>query len=250
MRGEGCGLCGVGGRAQHRLWTPTSGERRILGVVVSHRPVLSRERFRRVVDESYPSMYFTIVSIIQGVALGTVLIKASGFYRAGELADAALVSLLGLLMIVYVWFAYVTAGITYGWEPGWIGSFLPFAIGLLESAVILASARPEVMFWLFALMSICGVAEHVDMSLELSRTDSDCPDVLKHEIEYQKKQTIVFCTLTAVMASAAVVWHSWPGLPTWIALSGAGALFVFLNAREHIEWVRTLVRLDSEGGCA
>jgi len=191
-------------------------------------------------------MYFTIVSIIQGVALGTLLIKTSSEFRAGGLIDASLLAALGLLMIVYVWFAYITAGITYGWEPSWVGSFLPFVIGFLESAIILSSSRPVLMFGLFTFMAGAGVLEHLDMLAELRRTDSDCPSVLEHEIDYQKKQVIVCSSLTLLMAATSLAWHSWPQLGTRIGLALAAVMFALLNYREHVEWKRTLERLDCD----
>jgi hypothetical protein len=89
---------------------------------------LSREvLIRRSLDIS-PSGFITIISIIQGVALG--LLAQNTFPKPTVLGGIQSVTL--LLVFVSVFYYYLTMSVLLRWAPSFLDCFLPFVIASLE----------------------------------------------------------------------------------------------------------------------
>jgi hypothetical protein len=100
--------------------------------------------------------FITIISIIQGVALG--LLAQKTFEKPSMLVGIRSATL--LLVFVAVFYFYMTLSILLRWAPSFLDAFLPFAIGSIEisPAFFLDDAAAWsawlAAFWLFTSFGI------------------------------------------------------------------------------------------------
>jgi hypothetical protein len=103
--------------------------------------------------EISPQAFITIISIIQGVALG--LLAQNSISRPSPLAIAQSVAL--LLILVNVFYFYLTQSVLLRWAPSFLDCFLPFFIGSLEIPPAFFLGRPTpwsawvAAFWLMTM---------------------------------------------------------------------------------------------------
>jgi hypothetical protein len=113
-------------------------------------PLTTEVLIRRSLEFS-ASGFLTIISIIQGVALG--LLAQQAFEKRTVLVAFQSVAL--LMVFVAVFYFYMTLSILLRWAPSFLDAFLPFAIGGLEipPAFFLGNPGPWAawlaIFWLF-----------------------------------------------------------------------------------------------------
>ncbi|MEU8817398.1 hypothetical protein [Actinoplanes sp. NPDC048796] len=89
---------------------------------------LTREVLIRRSLEVSPTAFITIISIIQGVALG--LLAENAFDRPGLLVAVQAVTM--LLVLVTVFYFYLTISILLRWAPSFLDCLLPFGIAGME----------------------------------------------------------------------------------------------------------------------
>jgi len=109
---------------------------------------------------SFGSTYLTLLSIIQGVALGLWAIASIPNTDEAWLSLLTLegVSAIGvrlttLLLIIIIWHVYFWLAVTVRWIPGFIDSLLVFTIGLTELAAVL---NMDQIAW-FYNMAVLGI---------------------------------------------------------------------------------------------
>jgi hypothetical protein len=123
---------------------------------------LSPAVLRKRVEEMFPSLYLTLVSIIQGVAFGIAVTTAYGTFshEHGTVSRAivlgqALVTIVGIILITD---KYVIVAATLRWSSTILDTLLPYLIGLGEIGAALmigheASWWFAIAFWLLAGMA-------------------------------------------------------------------------------------------------
>jgi len=118
-------------------------------------PLTTEVLIRRSLEFS-SSGFITIISIIQGVALG--LLAQQAFDKRTLLVAFQSATL--LMVFVAVFYFYMTLSILLRWAPSFLDAFLPFAIGGLEipPAFFLGSSAPWsawlAAFWLFTSVGL------------------------------------------------------------------------------------------------
>jgi hypothetical protein len=118
-------------------------------------PLTTEVLIRRSLEVS-SSGFITVISIIQGVALG--LLAQQAFEKRTMLV--AFQSFTLLMVFVAVFYFYMTLSILLRWAPSFLDAFLPFAIGGLEipPAFFLGDAAPWTAwlatFWLFTSIGV------------------------------------------------------------------------------------------------
>jgi hypothetical protein len=81
--------------------------------------------------EQYAPMYLTLTSIIQGVALSTLVVRVEG--ASDHFGPANwLLATTTLLAILLVWHEYLMQALAYVWMPTLIDSAIPFAFLVAE----------------------------------------------------------------------------------------------------------------------
>src|SRR5690348_15607044 len=81
--------------------------------------------------EQFAPAYLTLTSIIQGVALSTLVIRVEGTYEHFDTADWLLAAAT-LLAFLLVWHEYLMQALAYVWMPTLLDSAVPFAFLVAE----------------------------------------------------------------------------------------------------------------------
>jgi hypothetical protein len=109
----------------------------------------------RRLKQSYGPTYLTILSIIQGVALGDLAsVVASGHYHFSLVQWLLTLNAFGVLIIV--WNVFSVQSVLWNWIPDVRDGAVPFVVGALELFLNQAVAV-SLSTWLFALAMI-GIA--------------------------------------------------------------------------------------------
>lgn len=88
---------------------------------------------KRIMDR-FATAYLTLASIIQGVALTTLVSRVEGAYSGFALADWVLsvATILAILAILAVWQEYLMQVLAYVWLPTFLDSLVPFGFVVVE----------------------------------------------------------------------------------------------------------------------
>ena len=81
--------------------------------------------------EQFAPAYLTLTSIIQGVALSTLVIRVEGTFEHFDTADWLLAAAT-LLAFLLVWHEYLMQALAYVWMPTLLDSVVPFAFLVAE----------------------------------------------------------------------------------------------------------------------
>lgn len=81
--------------------------------------------------EQFAPAYLTLTSIIQGVALSTLVLRVEGMSEHFDLANW-LLAIATLLAFLLVWHEYLMQALAYVWMPTLIDSAVPFGILVAE----------------------------------------------------------------------------------------------------------------------
>jgi len=95
------------------------------------------------VEDSFRDVYLTLVSIIQGVALGYLVQVIGPDYRSLGVDHGARGAAI-VAFIVAVWQEYMVGATTQAWIPGVLDSLAPFLIGVGEFLMISALSASSV----------------------------------------------------------------------------------------------------------
>lgn len=101
--------------------------------------------------ESFRDVYLTLVSIIQGVALGYLVQVTGGLYQNLRIDTVGRI-LAVVVLIAAIWQEYMIGSTMFAWIPGVVDVIAPFLLGLFQGLMIAAvegSARS------FLLLTAC-----------------------------------------------------------------------------------------------
>jgi hypothetical protein len=108
-----------------------------------------------------PSIIITVLSMIQALALELywTRIQGSDFLWAGDwIAALGWVQLAVMLLgIIQIWLMYVSLMLRFSWLPSMWDTVIPFAIGLLEFALIDLMGPETLGLWFVALAVVFGL---------------------------------------------------------------------------------------------
>jgi len=102
------------------------------------------------VEDSFRDVYLTLVSIIQGVALGYLVQVIGPDYRSLGVDHGARGAAI-VAFIVAVWQEYMVGATTQAWIPGVLDSLAPFLIGVGEFLMISALSASISDYLFFAI---------------------------------------------------------------------------------------------------
>ncbi len=120
------------------------------------------------VQNQFPMVLLTLISIIQALALELLWSKASGsdFLFEPSLNSAIAWGMLSVSMmgVLAIWVMYSTMLIGFTWRPNLQDSILPFVIGIQEFCLIALVSETFNVMWLYVLASIFLVGNWVSHS--------------------------------------------------------------------------------------
>ena len=123
---------------------------------------LDQEQFKSRMNESFPSVYLTLISIIQGVALGILAQNTFGYISTESVSNIEVFrmipyAILSFLTIVTVSFEYNWFVGIYRWSPKIWDTLIPLLLGMSQIGSLYFLRMPEVWWILNALFAIIGV---------------------------------------------------------------------------------------------
>jgi hypothetical protein len=118
------------------------------------------EEFKRRMGESFPSVYLTIISIIQGVALGLLAKNTFEYIKTSGSAELWLrflpYSVMSFLIIIIVSYEYTWLVGIFRWSPKFLDVIIPFVIGLSEIGPMFYLVNPKIWWFLAAAFCFFG----------------------------------------------------------------------------------------------
>gem|GEM_PF-5942731 len=150
----------------------------------------SRESIDRKHHEAHSGFYLTLVSIMQGLALGFLLqTMATELATTGGLSILSLVQFVACLaVLIIVWHEYAIGVVLFRWRLDMADSTIPFLFGISEYAMIeaiaipasghdLSSFRFSIFLWSFPVFCAISCLAYWNQSSK-AVIDEDCRDMI------------------------------------------------------------------------
>ncbi len=125
------------------------------------KPLDEGSEFPDRVITSFPSVYLTLISVIQGVVLALLLTKTFEYVKEtdlgvhwGQFLPYSLLSLVTMVLVTYeyTWFVAI-----YRWSPRVLDVTIPFMLGVLEGVPLFYFIEPPI-WWSFQIVLCAGGA--------------------------------------------------------------------------------------------
>lgn len=208
---------------------------------------------------SFTSIYLTILSIVQAVALGELARVVADSYSQFTPVQWALV-LLTFSILIIIWNHMITDAMTWVWIPDWRDSVIPFLLGafeLYQAHAIVAGLSP----WLFGMVAGATLAVleffHVGRQVRLEGENAEVLRLFRIRSWSDLLQGVAGIVLFFAlgMASVAAGVAQTPGPPLlravgvalpWVAVLLTGLWLAGYLLRTTLYW-RALVALARSG---
>lgn len=208
------------------------------------------EEIRTRMRGAFSTIYLTLLSIIQGVALAVLFAKVDSLIDGHEFHAPQVVMATGIfLAIVAVWNQYQMGVMLYAWTAEIFDAFIPFGLGLTEYAMISAIDRgaSAVLFANGALL-VMGIAAFEYQYFQVRRNAG--AGAFVHELNHDFRAMDAISTAIAAalaFAAALLLARAGPGSPgelagAWLVVAIAVGHF----AREVLQWRTVQRRLAGE----
>jgi hypothetical protein len=209
------------------------------------------EVIRQRLTGPFSTTYLTLASIIQGVALTTLVSRVEATYGSFAAADWVL-STTTFLVILIVWHGYLTQSLLYAWLPTFLDSLVPFAFAVAELFLAHLVDQTE-RAWLLAYggFYLVGLAAWSYQNRQVQTADYDSRRIDRLLAWHDRTQGLILAVL-AVLSLAAGALYDVLGLGQvrlGVALGALVAGCVYLG-RSVPPWNRLLAyaRRGSERG--
>ncbi len=128
---------------------------------------LDKSEFKQRMGQSFPAVYLTVISIIQGVALGLLAQKTLDYVSNSKTTDAQAWALapyatLSFCTIVIVSFEYNWFVGVYRWSPKFLDTSIPFLLGIAEISPLFFLTSPVWWWRLNAFLVGVGIFGYVN----------------------------------------------------------------------------------------
>lgn len=188
---------------------------------------ITAERIKERIQSQFPSVYLTLLSIIQGVALGLFAAKIwENYTLIFERCDFMTIwaTLITFLLLIHVWHEYVIASISMLWIPKLLDALLPFGLGLGEFILIQALAPLSVSrwFWGAVILSSFGICAYFNTAFRMEKR-STSSEKAKNLIIREARVGAGMSLITLVICLLKLT--IFPQTPEWVFLLILTALF-------------------------
>jgi hypothetical protein len=175
--------------------------------------------------ESFPSIYLTTISIIQGLALG-VLIQNMFVYigdhpgrSAAALAPLLPYMLLSFLIIIVVLYEYYYFVVVYRWSPKVLDTCIPLLLGFFEIGMMFYLTDPKAWWYLNVGFDTVGLLAfaHTYLSckpgmFEDGKSDTDLYRFVRGNVVGDIVASILALAITGTVS---VTYHDLPRIAYW-----------------------------------
>lgn len=196
----------------------------------------------RDLRESFSPTYLTLISIVEGVLLGLVFELISEGRPPISLHDPGVLIVIGnVLVIILVWNEYRMGASMFRWVPSLLDAIIPFTVGVIQAALILAVSAPRVWLGSLAAFYLAGIAAFENM-YRRSAAEERNDFVLRQNQRYRRLNPLA-CLGMSVALFGLLGYHlakdTQPGGGTLTIVLGLNVLFIL---RGEANW-RHIVRV-------
>lgn len=111
---------------------------------------IDKEFIEQSIHNTFPSLYLTSMSVIQGVALGSLIWNVFTPLKEEVMAVPLWVNtLITFGMILGVWYEYSWFVIMFRWTPTIIDAFIPYLLGASQAGLTFTINQPKMWLILF-----------------------------------------------------------------------------------------------------
>jgi hypothetical protein len=197
---------------------------------------------RRRVEDSFRDIYLTLVSIIQGVALG-FLAESIAAGRHDLTAERAGRIVTMFLVIVVVWQEYMVGAVMFAWTPGILDSLVPFSLGLGEGLMVAAIDDDITSFLLYyACVGAVSFAAGVNYWWQARRKQTVASQMSAEVLRVHPASTAILSGIGVVFIGAMTIYSLDEASESTVAtLAWAAAILpsMFL-ATSRLRWSKHL----------
>lgn len=201
-----------------------------------------RERAVQRIEAAFRDVYLTLVSIIQGVALGFLVQQVGDGYHDIDLDRAGRIVTI-FAAIVIIWQEYAVGSTMYAWIPGTIDAVVPFLLGAAEGLMIAALDAPVAEFLaIFATTVAVGLAAAVNYARHAKAAELETTRQAQQVIAIHPR-LLVWLDVTALVGTTCLAAYAFSPLPqphpaVW-SWTVAGLLMLRM-ASHHWRWTRPM----------
>jgi hypothetical protein len=198
--------------------------------------------------DSFTSIYLTVLSIVQGVALTTLAVVVADGYTQFTPVQWALV-LLTFLILIIIWNHVTTDAMTWTWIPDFRDSAIPFLLGafeLYQAFAIVAGLGP----WLFGMAAGATLAVleffHVGRQVRLGTPNPEMFRLFRRRGLADLLQGVVGIGVFLALGAASVAIEDTGTILPWVAVLITALWLGAYVLRTTLYW-RALVALARSG---
>lgn len=173
---------------------------------------LNRQEFKTRMVNSFPSVYLTLISIIQGVALG--ILAQNTFECMRNLKDPNVENVITLLPYVvlsffnivilsfeYSWFVGV-----FRWSPKFWDIFIPFFLGIMEINPLYFLDNPKLWWSLNAGFVFAGTIAYINTFVNCKTDMFEITDIYKYT-KRRSLENVLVTILPLIIFIITAIYH-------------------------------------------
>lgn len=194
------------------------------------------EALLRDLRESFAPSYLTLISIIEGVMLALLFeLLAEGRLTTAVRDPHTLLVFNNVVLIALVWNEYRMGSCMFRWIPSLLDAMIPFTVGALQGALILASARPVTWLAWLAVLFGASVIAYENMYRRAGGEERNAL-VLEHNRVFRWLNPALSAVLAVAFGALAVAHASRGTVPGTGLLVGVTLANVLFLVRGEVNW--------------
>lgn len=160
-------------------------------------------------QESFPGVYLTLASIVQGLAMAVLVSEGAGLWNK---EDYRLLSVLTgpFLVIVYFWFAFVWSSMFWRHEPNMSDPLILFFVGAIESGLALSVRHPATYLFFAAVLAAVG-SLHSIMGRSNHKKHAPKNELANIELRQLGLSISIYsilCIVFTICAVSSLIWRT------------------------------------------
>ena len=172
---------------------------------------LTSEVFEARIKESFPGVYLTTTSIIQGVGLGLLLTNTFSYINCSDLSAHWLrflpYSILSFLVLIIVTFEYSWFVGIFRFSPRLVDIIIPFVLGVAEISPMFYLTNPKVWWLLISTFCFIGAIGFFNSVFMCKKYITD--PIVNKLIGNTLKYNILISVSVAIISMLAGLIHYW-----------------------------------------
>ncbi|MBI5796554.1 MAG: hypothetical protein HZA47_09630 [Planctomycetes bacterium] len=195
--------------------------------------LLDRQEFKSRMVNSFPAVYLTIISIIQGVALGILAQNTFEYIQKFKVLNVKdIITLLpyvtlSFFNIVIVFFEYSWFIGVFRWSPKFSDTFIPFFLGIMEISPLYFLDKPKFWWFLNAGYVLAGAIAYINTFASCKTDMFEIKEIYKFTKRRSLENVIVTIMPLIVFIITAIYHDRFSKVYYWHKLEIGAFIFYF-----------------------